>query len=189
MVLVFLKNFFFQSPNRRKDPPAKKKLPETLPKFSIPAYGSIPTSSPESPAISPGSATGNQLPVTNGTATRDIDVDIEQAFGLNYGPYAAANTSTASAEDNFDAISENNSDYASQTSSSGSDTSCFKFSPRVISDAIIGLSDGLTVPFALTAGLSTFNDTRVVVYGGLAELIAGSISMGLGGWLAARGEW
>ncbi|KAI5804258.1 putative calcium transporter [Peziza echinospora] len=62
------------------------------------------------------------------------------------------------------------------------------FSPRVISDAIIGLSDGLTVPFALTAGLSTFNDTRVVVYGGLAELIAGSISMGLGGWLAARGE-
>ena len=72
---------------------------------------------------------------------------------------------------------------------SDSDKTRFILSPRVIADAIIGLSDGLTVPFALTAGLSTFNDTRVVVYGGLAELIAGSISMGLGGWLAARGEW
>ncbi|TGZ81310.1 DUF125-domain-containing protein [Ascodesmis nigricans] len=61
-------------------------------------------------------------------------------------------------------------------------------SPRAVSDAIIGLSDGLTVPFALTAGLSAFNDTRVVLYGGMAELIAGSISMGLGGWLAGRGE-
>ncbi|KAI5799877.1 VIT family-domain-containing protein [Geopyxis carbonaria] len=60
--------------------------------------------------------------------------------------------------------------------------------PRTVSDAIIGLSDGLTVPFALTAGLSAFNDTRVVLYGGVAELIAGSISMGLGGWLAGRGE-
>jgi VIT1/CCC1 family predicted Fe2+/Mn2+ transporter len=60
--------------------------------------------------------------------------------------------------------------------------------PRTVSDAIIGLSDGLTVPFALTAGLSAFNDTRVVILGGCAELIAGSISMGLGGWLAGRGE-
>lgn len=62
------------------------------------------------------------------------------------------------------------------------------FDPRVLSDLTIGLSDGLTVPFALTAGLSAFNDTKVVLYGGIAELIAGSISMGLGGWLAGRGE-
>jgi len=60
--------------------------------------------------------------------------------------------------------------------------------PRVLSDLTIGLSDGLTVPFALTAGLSAFNDTKIVLYGGIAELIAGSISMGLGGWLAGRGE-
>ena len=60
--------------------------------------------------------------------------------------------------------------------------------PRVISDAIIGLSDGLTVPFALTAGLSALGSSRIVIFGGLAELIAGAISMGLGGWLAARGE-
>ncbi|KAL2868341.1 VIT1/CCC1 transporter family protein [Aspergillus lucknowensis] len=59
---------------------------------------------------------------------------------------------------------------------------------RVISDAIIGLSDGMTVPFALTAGLSALGDTKVVVFGGFAELIAGAISMGLGGYLGARSE-
>ncbi|KAK9371756.1 VIT family-domain-containing protein [Lipomyces chichibuensis] len=59
---------------------------------------------------------------------------------------------------------------------------------RVVSDAIIGLSDGLTVPFALTAGLSTMEDTKVVIFGGLAELIAGAISMGLGGYLGAKSE-
>jgi VIT1/CCC1 family predicted Fe2+/Mn2+ transporter len=64
----------------------------------------------------------------------------------------------------------------------------FKIDGRVISDAIIGLSDGLTVPFALTAGLSALGDTKVVVYGGLAELIAGAISMGLGGYLGAKSE-
>ncbi|KAI9835653.1 MAG: hypothetical protein M1837_003680 [Sclerophora amabilis] len=64
----------------------------------------------------------------------------------------------------------------------------FKLDVRVISDAIIGLSDGLTVPFALTAGLSTFGDKKVVIYGGLAELIAGAISMGLGGYLGAKSE-
>ena len=60
--------------------------------------------------------------------------------------------------------------------------------PRVISDVIIGLSDGLTVPFALSAGLSALGNTKVVIFGGLAELIAGAISMGLGGYLAARSE-
>ncbi|KAE8352878.1 VIT family-domain-containing protein [Aspergillus coremiiformis] len=59
---------------------------------------------------------------------------------------------------------------------------------RLVSDAIIGLSDGMTVPFALTAGLSALGDTRVVVFGGLAELIAGAISMGLGGYLGAKSE-
>ncbi|KAI9841845.1 MAG: hypothetical protein M1838_003363 [Thelocarpon superellum] len=63
-----------------------------------------------------------------------------------------------------------------------------KLSPRVTSDAIIGLTDGLTVPFALTAGLSAFGDRRVVIFGGLAELVAGAISMGLGGYLGAQCE-
>ncbi|EAW09571.1 VIT1/CCC1 transporter family protein [Aspergillus clavatus NRRL 1] len=59
---------------------------------------------------------------------------------------------------------------------------------RTVSDAIIGLSDGMTVPFALTAGLSALGDTKVVVFGGFAELIAGAISMGLGGYLGAKSE-
>lgn len=66
--------------------------------------------------------------------------------------------------------------------------STLRVNPRTIADATIGLSDGLTVPFALTAGLSTLGDTNVVIYGGLAELAAGSISMGLGGYLGARSE-
>lgn len=64
----------------------------------------------------------------------------------------------------------------------------FRVNARVISDAIIGLSDGLTVPFALTAGLSALGSKNVVIYGGLAELTAGAISMGLGGYLGARSE-
>lgn len=48
--------------------------------------------------------------------------------------------------------------------------------------SIIGLSDGLTVPFALTAGLSSLGSSSLVVTGGLAELCAGAISMGLGGY-------
>lgn len=64
----------------------------------------------------------------------------------------------------------------------------FKPDRRTISDAILGLSDGLTVPFALSAGLSSLGTTRVVILGGLAELVAGAISMGLGGFLGARSE-
>ncbi|KAL3232084.1 Protein CCC1 [Nakaseomyces bracarensis] len=60
--------------------------------------------------------------------------------------------------------------------------------PRVISDLIIGLSDGLTVPFALTAGLSSLGDSKLVITGGFAELISGAISMGLGGYLGAKSE-
>lgn len=64
----------------------------------------------------------------------------------------------------------------------------FRLDARIVSDAILGLSDGLTVPFALTAGLTALGDTRVVILGGLAELIAGAISMGLGGYVGAKSE-
>lgn len=64
----------------------------------------------------------------------------------------------------------------------------FRVDARVVSDAILGLSDGLTVPFALTAGLTALGDTRLVILGGLAELIAGAISMGLGGYVGAKSE-
>jgi VIT1/CCC1 family predicted Fe2+/Mn2+ transporter len=56
-----------------------------------------------------------------------------------------------------------------------------------VRDVVIGMSDGLTVPFALAAGLSGAVDkTSLVVIAGLAEIAAGSIAMGLGGYLAAR---
>jgi vacuolar iron transporter family protein len=56
-----------------------------------------------------------------------------------------------------------------------------------IRDIVIGMSDGLTVPFALAAGLSgAVDSTRVVITAGMAEIAAGSIAMGLGGYLAAR---
>jgi VIT1/CCC1 family predicted Fe2+/Mn2+ transporter len=58
-----------------------------------------------------------------------------------------------------------------------------------VRDVVIGMSDGLTVPFALAAGLSgAVQQTRLIVIGGLAEIAAGSIAMGLGGYLAARSD-
>lgn len=60
---------------------------------------------------------------------------------------------------------------------------------HVVRDVVIGMSDGLTVPFALAAGLSgAVDSTGVIVTAGLAEVAAGSIAMGLGGFLAARGD-
>jgi vacuolar iron transporter family protein len=62
-------------------------------------------------------------------------------------------------------------------------------SSETVRDVVIGMADGLTVPFALAAGLSgAVNSTHVVVLAGLAEIAAGSIAMGLGGYLAARGD-
>ncbi len=59
-----------------------------------------------------------------------------------------------------------------------------------VRDVVIGMSDGLTVPFALAAGLTGMASiqTRLIVTAGLAEIAAGSIAMGLGGYLAARSD-
>jgi len=63
---------------------------------------------------------------------------------------------------------------------SGSDT---------VRDVVIGMADGLTVPFALAAGISgALTSTHIVVTAGIAEVAAGSIAMGLGGYLAARSD-
>ena len=56
-------------------------------------------------------------------------------------------------------------------------------------DIVIGMADGLTVPFALAAGLSgAVEGTRIIVVAGLAEIAAGAIAMGLGGYLAAKND-
>ena len=62
-------------------------------------------------------------------------------------------------------------------------------SSEMLRDIVIGMSDGLTVPFALAAGLSGAVDTTsVIVIAGIAEVAAGSIAMGLGGYLAGKTE-
>jgi VIT1/CCC1 family predicted Fe2+/Mn2+ transporter len=62
-------------------------------------------------------------------------------------------------------------------------------SSDVLRDIVIGMSDGLTVPFALAAGLSgAINNTSLIIIAGLAEVAAGSIAMGLGGYLAGQTE-
>jgi len=62
-------------------------------------------------------------------------------------------------------------------------------SSDLIRDIVIGMSDGLTVPFALAAGLSgAVDSTGLIVIAGLAEIAAGSIAMGLGGYLAGKTE-
>ena len=58
-----------------------------------------------------------------------------------------------------------------------------------ITDMVIGMSDGLTVPFALAAGLSgAVHDNAIVITAGIAEIVAGCIAMGLGGYLAGKTE-
>ena len=60
---------------------------------------------------------------------------------------------------------------------------------EVVRDVVIGMSDGLTVPFALAAGLTgAAATTHIIVTAGLAEIAAGSIAMGLGGYLAAKSD-
>jgi VIT1/CCC1 family predicted Fe2+/Mn2+ transporter len=60
---------------------------------------------------------------------------------------------------------------------------------QTIRDIVIGMADGLTVPFALAAGLSgAVTSSHIITTAGIAEIAAGSVAMGLGGYLAARGD-
>jgi VIT1/CCC1 family predicted Fe2+/Mn2+ transporter len=60
-------------------------------------------------------------------------------------------------------------------------------SSDLVKDIVIGMADGLTVPFALAAGLSgAVNSNGIIITAGIAEIVAGSIAMGLGGYLAGR---
>lgn len=62
-------------------------------------------------------------------------------------------------------------------------------SSEFITDVVIGMSDGLTVPFALAAGLSgAVHENGIILTAGIAEIVAGSIAMGLGGYLAGKTE-
>jgi len=58
---------------------------------------------------------------------------------------------------------------------------------ETVRDVVIGMADGLTVPFALAASLSAaVSSAKIILTAGMAEIVAGAIAMGLGGYLAAR---
>lgn len=115
---------------------------------------------------------------------------IKSSFGNSYNTTTVTNeaddVASSSSSITSALTSVNNPDYNNDSDSSSSSSAFIP--PRVMSDIIIGLSDGLTVPFALTAGLSSLGDSKLVITGGLAELVSGAISMGLGGYLAAKSE-
>lgn len=120
----------------------------------------------------------------------DEELDrVESLLQNNQSPYGASdNPDRAQQVSNEEAILnavKSNNEYDDEEEATGFFN---KFDPRVMSDIIIGLSDGLTVPFALTAGLSSLGSSKLVITGGMAELVSGSISMGLGGYLAAKSE-
>lgn len=88
-------------------------------------------------------------------------------------------------------VSQKHSDAimdADAASAASSSSSASHRTSTILRDTIIGFSDGLTVPFALTAGLSSLGSAKLVIMGGLAELFSGMISMGLGAYLAAVTE-
>ncbi|ODV66483.1 DUF125-domain-containing protein [Hyphopichia burtonii NRRL Y-1933] len=115
---------------------------------------------------------------------------VDHLLNQNQSPYGATDNpdraqQSANEEAILNAVKSNDYNEEEDEEAKGFFT---KFDPRVMSDIIIGLSDGLTVPFALTAGLSSLGSTKIVITGGMAELVSGSISMGLGGYLAAKSE-
>ncbi|TVY32819.1 Vacuolar iron transporter [Lachnellula subtilissima] len=119
---------------------------------------------------------------------------IASAFALN-STYVSAKRRSLTMESKTSTIqSEPTSEIAlapKMTGISGQDMPCredHKHPGPYMRDIILGFSDGLTVPFALTAGLSSLGSAKLVILGGLAELFSGAISMGLGGLLAALTE-
>ncbi|KAK1463819.1 integral membrane protein DUF125 [Colletotrichum cuscutae] len=124
--------------------------------------------------------------IVNGRAESTMsDETIVDSGDLERQPLLRPSDRTVSTATMATATSETST---TSTRVSESDSRSFRLDARMISDATIGLSDGLTVPFALTAGLSALGQTKVVIFGGMAELIAGAISMGLGGYLGAKSE-
>ncbi|EXJ85978.1 hypothetical protein A1O1_06347 [Capronia coronata CBS 617.96] len=129
---------------------------------------------------------GDRLLVTSQNGTSSQRVTLPTAPDLEANRPLLSRTSTLQGSEG-QPVRGLMSDKSSQRSMGGF-WSRLRLDARIVSDSILGLSDGLTVPFALTAGLTALGDTRVVILGGLAELVAGAISMGLGGYVGAKSE-
>lgn len=170
MSLVLLKNLLF---SKRSIAPSRKST-------------QTPPASPTAPISK---ATIPSLPLEKAQGTSWIEtrsnVDLE-AQGTSDGNSSMATESPECSKKQ--PVASTSSRFTAFIKKSFKALRAFRPTPRMISDAIIGISDGMTVPFALTAGLSSLGTTRIVVLGGVAELVAGMISMGVGGALGARAE-
>ena len=169
MSLLFLKNLFMRS----NPPGARQKQADVL-SYSLHANGTLYPSTQSQP----------NSPTTDQTRLRC------QSRKTDIFPPADSQTCVTDGSSVSTAVEQD--DYMCYKSEGDFDVSepdrTIRLDPRIISDATIGLSDGLTVPFALSAGLSALGSTKIVIFGGIAELIAGAISMGLGGYLGAKSE-
>lgn len=175
MSLVALKNSFL--PNR-----GYQTLPQDQRRRSNEPQGSVIRRTLQAAA-----ANASLDSQESGSSSDTDDEDVESQ--TTHVRSRSSSSSTYPAAEDADGDEDRRRECREASVNSGSSNGRgFRISARLLSDATIGLSDGLTVPFALTAGLSAFGETRVVVFGGLAELIAGAISMGLGGYLGAKSE-
>ena len=175
MSLVFLKNLLKGS----SLPRARKEQVNVL-SCSLPANGTLYPSTQSQP----------NSPIIDQTRLRCQPRNSHKTDNLAPTDSESCVTDSSSASTVVDSFEQD--DYTYYKSEEIFDESeivrSMSLDPRIISDATIGLSDGLTVPFALSAGLSALGSAKIVIFGGIAELIAGAISMGLGGYLGARSE-
>ncbi|KIR26952.1 membrane fraction protein [Cryptococcus deuterogattii 99/473] len=132
------------------------------------------------------------VPLLRGNKSSNADSSSSSSNGASYGAVWSIDNAAHAHSDRTQQLQEVLGDVQPLGSKCGAHESggqCCKelkgdderhlISPEIVRDVIIGLSDGLTVPFALTAGLSSLGSSSLVVTGGLAELCAGAISMGL----------
>ena len=160
MSLVFLKNLLTGS-----SPPNARKEQSSVLSYSLHANGTLYPSTQSQP----------NSPITDQTRLRyqprNLDkTDVFPPTGPESFLTDSSSVSTAVEQDDY--IDHKNEGEFDENEP----VRMIRLDPRIISDATIGLSDGLTVPFALSAGLSALGSTKVVIFGGIAELIAGAIS-------------
>ncbi|CAK7235683.1 hypothetical protein SCUCBS95973_009350 [Sporothrix curviconia] len=156
---------------------SNKRRPSSPSSFS--SSSSSSSSSCYSPAMADGSRTLARQQYARLLA--DSDHDLENAMADNTSDDSIAMTPTSSSRRR-----SRKSRQSTKTEAAAARPGYLPTARRFWADFTLGFADGLTVPFALTAGLSSLGRTDTVVYAGMAEVSAGCISMGIGGYLSAR---
>ena len=160
-----------------KDTPCHVKialLSRLLPLSSIPEH---PSSRQES---SPDSCSSARMEKSRAQCEKSRDLESQAPTCLD----ATVPRNQATAE----SLASEGSCRSQSSSSVLAKLKVWKPSKELIYNAILGTSDGMTVPFAVTASLAGVADARLVMLAGLSELIAGAVSMAAGGVLGARSD-